>query len=85
MVTGEDNRFRIAVQELDSGTVRVLTDSRLDESPSIAPNGSMIIFATERNNRGILEAVSVDGRAHQRLGTSQGDVREPAWSPFIGQ
>lgn len=82
MVNGEGNRFRIAVQELDSGTFRLLTDNKLDESPSFAPNGSMIIFATERNNRGILEAVSVDGRAHQRLGTSDGGVREPAWSPF---
>jgi len=85
MINGEGNRFRIAVQELKSGAVRLLTDNRLDESPSFAPNGSMIIFATERGNRGILEAVSVDGRAHQRLGTNQGDVREPAWSPFISQ
>lgn len=85
MVHGEGNRFRIAVQDLERGTLQVLTDSRLDESPSFAPNGSMIIFATERHNRGILEAVSVDGRAHQRLGTSQGGVREPAWSPFISQ
>ena len=85
MVSGDNNRFRIAVMELGSGAVRVLTDSRFDESPSFAPNGSMIIFATERNNRGVLEAVSVDGRAHQRLGSSQGDVREPAWSPFISQ
>lgn len=85
MTNGDGNQFRIAVMELNSGTVRVLTDSRYDESPSFAPNGSMIIFATERNFRGVLEAVSVDGRAHQRLGTSQGDVREPAWSPFISQ
>ena len=85
MVNGENNRFRIAVQELGNGNVRLLTDNRLDESPSFAPNGSMIIYATERNNRGILEAVSVDGRAQQRLGTSAGNVREPAWSPFISQ
>lgn len=85
MINGDGNQFRIAVLELKSGTVRVLTDSQFDESPSFAPNGSMIIFATERNFRGVLEAVSVDGRAHQRLGTSQGDVREPAWSPFISQ
>ena len=43
----------------------------------------MIIYASERNRRGVLEAVSVDGRAHQRLGLSRGDVREPAWSPYI--
>jgi len=85
LINGEKNRFRIAVQDMKTGAVRVLTNNRLDESPSFAPNGSMIIFATERNNRGILEAVSVDGRANQRLGTSQGGVREPAWSPFISQ
>jgi len=85
MINGDNNRFRIAVQDIKSGAVRVLTKNRLDESPSFAPNGSMIIFATERSNRGILEAVSVDGRANQRLGTNLGDVREPAWSPFIAQ
>lgn len=85
MVNGEGNRFRIAVQDLQGGAVQILTKSRLDESPSFAPNGSMIIFATERSNRGILEAVSVDGSAHQRLGSNQGGVREPAWSPFISR
>ena len=82
-VHGDGKRFRIAVQELETGTIRVLSDARLDESPSFAPNGSMIIYASERNRRGVLEAVSVDGRAHQRLGLSRGDVREPAWSPYI--
>lgn len=82
-VHGDGNGFSIAVQELATATLRVLSDTRYDESPSFAPNGSMIIYATERNRRGVLEAVSVDGTAHQRLGLSHGDVREPAWSPYI--
>ncbi|MCW8919748.1 MAG: Tol-Pal system beta propeller repeat protein TolB [Gammaproteobacteria bacterium] len=83
LVHGDGNGFHIAVQELQSASLRVLSETLYDESPSFAPNGSMIIYATERNRRGVLEAVSVDGSAHQRLGLSHGDVREPAWSPYI--
>lgn len=85
MVQGEGNRFRIAVLDLDTNALRVLTDTRLDESPTFSPNGVMVLYATEVAGRGVLEAVSVDGRARQRLGTSTGDVREPAWSPFSTQ
>ncbi len=85
MVQGEGNTYRIAVMNLDSGRVRVLTRSRLDESPSFAPNGQMVIYASEVGGRGVLEVVSVDGLSHQRLRVDQGDVREPAWSPYIGK
>ncbi|MDH5786387.1 MAG: Tol-Pal system beta propeller repeat protein TolB [Chromatiales bacterium] len=84
-VHGDGKRFRIAVQDLASGNLRVLSSTSYDESPSFAPNGSMIIYATDRNNRGVLEAVSVDGGAHQRLGLNRGDVREPAWSPYLSK
>jgi TolB protein len=82
MIHRVDGKYRVAVQDLESGNLRVLTDGTLDESPSFAPNGSMIIYATNSGMKGVLAAVSVDGSVRQRLTVEEGDVREPAWSPF---
>ena len=82
MVHRSQGQFRIAVLEKESQHFSVLTKGNLDESPSFAPNGRMIIYATEEKFRGILSAVSVDGRARQRLSFNKGDVREPVWSPY---
>ncbi len=79
----ESGKFRVAVQDFISGQVQVLTDSSLDESPSWAPNGKMILYATAMLGRGVLAAVSSDGRVKQRLSTQAGDVREPAWGPLL--
>jgi len=62
--------------------VQVLTDGVIDESPSFAPNGRMILYATQVGGRGVLSAVSSDGRVKQRLTEDGGDVREPAWGPI---
>jgi len=80
-VTREDGNYRIALKELDTGLTRTLSTGRADESPTFAPNGSMVLYASKAGGRGVLEAVSVDGRVRQRLALSEGDVREPAWSP----
>ncbi len=81
-VSRREGRFQIATLDLPSRQVQLLTDSSKDESPSFAPNGRMILYATEVGRRGVLSAVSVDGRIKQRLSVSAGDVREPAWAPF---
>jgi TolB protein len=80
---GQGNEYRIAVWDIETERFTILTPGKLDESPSYAPNGSMILYATREGDRGVLSAVSADGSVRQRLILSEGDVREPAWSPVI--
>lgn len=85
MVQGNGNVYRIAVLDRTRGSpgeTRLLSPGNLDESPSFAPNASMLIYAASEGPRGVLYAVSADGRVRQRLVLADGDVREPAWSPF---
>src|SRR5450755_2437621 len=81
-VRRDGNRFNIALQDFATRQVQVLTQGALDESPSVAPNGKLIIYASEIGGRGILAAVSSDGRVKQRLTAAASDVREPAWGPL---
>ena len=75
--------YRIAVMDLASKSLQVLSQGRQDESPSFAPNGTTLIYATQERGRGVLATVSVDGSASTRLGEKGGgDVREPVWQPF---
>ena len=83
MVTLDSGNYRIAVQDLASGSVRVLSHGHLDESPSFAPNGAMLMYAEREGSLGSLATVSVDGLTGLRLKAQQGEVREPAWGPFV--
>ena len=76
------DRFNVATQDIATRQVQLLTDSQFDESPSFAPNGKIILYATEVRGRGILSAVSSDGKTRQQLSTQAGDIREPAWGPL---
>jgi TolB protein len=84
MAQGTGNVYRIAVldRSTGSGQMRSISPGNVDESPSFAPNGSMLLYAATEGPRGVLYAVSADGRVRQRLVLADGDVREPAWGPF---
>lgn len=78
----ENRRFRIATLELATGQLQPLTEGALDDSPSFAPNGKMILYEASSAGRGQLAAVSGDGRVRQRLTSAAGDVQDPAWGPM---
>ena len=82
LITNQGSGFRVGLFDLGSRSVRELTNARLDESPSFAPNGEMILYATQNGGRNVLAAVSSDGRVQQTLRVQEGSVREPAWSPM---
>jgi TolB protein len=75
--------FKVAAQDLQRGNLRILSDTSLDESPTVAPNGTMLIYATRQQGRGVLMLASINGRVRLPLPTAQGEVREPSWSPYL--
>lgn len=83
MVHRAKDVFHIATLDLKTNRMLELTETRLDESPTVAPNGAMLIYATKQGDRDILAAVSIDAGVKYFLPLESGDVREPAWSPYL--
>lgn len=85
VVHGEGSSYRIGLYDRQTKQINILTESHMDESPSFAPNGHMIIYTTTGARGTALAAISVDGNVHQRLALQDGEVREPAWGPFTNR
>lgn len=77
--------FKLHLMNLADGTVSVISDSAADESPSFAPNGKMLVYATQLQGREALMTSTLDGKVKARLSGQQGDIREPHWGPFFKQ
>jgi len=85
LVTRVNDRYQVGVLDLETGGLRVLSNGGLDESPSFAPNGGMIIYASNVGGQGVLKTVALEGGVQSRLASRGGDVREPVWSPFLNR
>ena len=81
-VTRRGGAFRIAMQNMASGSEQLLTNGPDDQSPSFAPNSMQILYSSVQGGRSVLAVVSVDGRVRQTLSALNGKVREPTWGPF---
>ena len=84
MLHRQDRQFNIGVQDVGNGRVTPLTFSQMDESPSVSPNGRLVLYATRYQDKGVLSMVTIDGRVKVRLPARGGDIQEPAWSPYLG-
>lgn len=84
MLHRDEGRFNIGLQNATGGSIASLTFSGKDESPSVSPNSRLILYATHYQDKGVLGIVSIDGRIRMRLPARDGDVQEPAWSPYLG-
>ncbi|MTI13752.1 Tol-Pal system protein TolB [Sansalvadorimonas verongulae] len=78
-----DQSYNVAVQEIDTGRMRLLSSSPFEDAPDVSPNGRMLIYSAKGEGKGVLGIISADGRVSFRLPSTEGDVREPAWSPFL--
>jgi TolB protein len=83
MLHRDDRSFNIGLQNASGGPIASLTFSGLDESPSVSPNSRLVLYATRNQDKGVLGIVSIDGRIRMRLPAREGDVQEPAWSPYL--
>ena len=82
-ISRREGKFQLYSLDLTNGQEQRLSDTVKDESPSFAPNGKYLLYATQSGGRGTLAVVSVDGRVKQSLTMQAGDIQEPTWGPFM--
>jgi TolB protein len=75
--------YNVAMQNAATGSMKLLTHSVDAQSPSVAPNGQMVLFAAKQGNRGVLGMAGTNDQVQLQLPGRSGEVREPAWSPFL--
>lgn len=75
--------YNIAVQDMKTGSLKLITRSKLNDSPTLAPNGMMVLYGMQDEEQSLLGAVTLDGKFRMRLPIQGSNVKEPSWSPFL--
>jgi TolB protein len=81
-ISRQGNAYRLMLQDLEGGSPTALSETQDDESPSFAPNGRLIVYATRMQGSDVLMTTTLDGKIKTRLLSSGADMREPAWGPY---
>ena len=77
-------KYKVALQDLSSGKLRIISNTNFDEAPSFSPNGQMLVYASKtKQGLGVIAITNILGKGHQIYSSNIKDVREPAWSPFL--
>ena len=84
-IAGDSGAFHVALKSINGSGKDMLSNGSLDESPTLSPNGAMVAYTTLKNGDNTLAVVSDNAKARQFLTSPVGDVREPAWSPYLNQ
>ncbi|KAG1658135.1 Tol-Pal system protein TolB [Nymphon striatum] len=82
-ITGKRGAYNVAIKSITGQGKDFLSNGTLDESPTLSPNGAMVAYTTLKNGENTLAVVSDNAKARQFLTSPIGDIREPAWSPYL--
>ncbi|CAJ0992950.1 Tol-Pal system beta propeller repeat protein TolB [Pantoea sp. Nvir] len=83
MISTNGGEQHVAKQDLETGAVQTLTSTFLDETPSLSPNGTMVVYSSTQGIGSVLQLVSTDGRFKARFPLTNGEIKFPAWSPYL--
>lgn len=78
----DDGNSNIFAMDLRSrNTTRLTNESAIDTSPSYSPDGSRVVFTSDRGGQPQIYVMGADGSGQTRISFGGGSYSTPVWSP----